>query len=559
MRRLSSLIVLGIILAGVQPILWAGTKSIELSHISSIPAITPGVSAAEIVAYDPGSKRLFVVNAVAAKVDVFDISNPAVPAVVGQLNVTAFGGVANSVAVHDGVIAVAAEAVPKTGIGKVVFYDAALTLLASVNVGAQPDMITFTPDGRYVLTANEGEPNHYFQPGDPGFDPADPSVDPEGSVSVIDVSGGVGSVTQANVRTASFAGLNGMSRAALFADASGNIRVYGPNSTVAQDLEPEYIAISQDSKTAWVTVQEANAIAVIDIEAANLRELRGLGVKNHQLAGNGIDPSDRDGGVHIATYPLNGLYLPDSIGSYKVNGKEYLVMANEGDSRVYTKVIQDPAFPEDPTKTLTVGFNEESTIGGLALDPVAFPDAATLKTNAVLGRLRITNVHGNTDADAEYERLFTFGGRSFTIRNPDGSLVWDSGDEFEKITAEAFPANFNASNTNNTLDNRSTSKGPEPEGIALGKVFGRDYAFIGLERIGGVMVYDISDPTKPEFIQYINHRDFSQAANTPAALDLGPEGLAFVSEEESPTGQPLLIVGNEVSGTTTIFGIKKVK
>jgi hypothetical protein len=559
MRRIPIIIAFGALLIGVQPILWAGKKRIELTHLSSIPAITPGVSAAEIVAYDPCSQRLFVVNAVAAKVDVFDLGNPALPVALGQLDVTAYGGVANSVAVHDGTIAVAAEAVPKTSPGKIVFFDSDLAFVTSVEVGAQPDMITFTPNGRYVLTANEGEPNHYFQPGDQGYDPADPSVDPEGSVSVVDVSDGICNVTQADVRTAGFRGLNGFSRAALFSDAWGNVRVYGPNATVAQDIEPEYIAISHDSRTAWVTLQEANAIAVIDIRTARVSELRGLGVKNHRLAGNGLDSSDQDGGINITTRPVNGLYLPDSIASYRVNGKEYVVMANEGDSRVYTKVIQDPAFPEDPTKTLTVGFNEESTIGSLTLDPVKFPDAATLKTNPVLGRLRISNVHGNTDADAEYERLFTFGARSFSIRKPDGTLVWDSGEEFEKITAAAYPLNFNASNANNALDNRSTSKGPEPEGIALGKAFGRDYAFVGLERIGGVMVYDISDPKDPEFVQYINHRDFSQAANTPAALDLGPEGLAFVSAENSPNGQPLLIVGNEVRGTTTVFGIKKVK
>lgn len=160
---------------------------------------------------------------------------------------------------------------------------------------------------------------------------------------------------------------------------------------------------------------------------------------------------------------------------------------------------------------------------------------------------------GNTDGDADREELYSFGGRSFSIWNSKGEQIFDSGDDFEQITADIFPNFFNASNTNNNRDSRSTSKGPEPEAVSVGKAYGRTYAFIGLERIGGIMVYEITDPYQPRFIQYINNRDFTAATNSAAAKDLGPEGIHFIPEDESPTGVPLIAVANEISGTTSIY------
>jgi hypothetical protein len=166
---------------------------------------------------------------------------------------------------------------------------------------------------------------------------------------------------------------------------------------------------------------------------------------------------------------------------------------------------------------------------------------------------------GRNPTTGLYEELLAFGARSFSIWSDSGKLVFDSRDALELITAEAYPSNFNASNTNNTFDNRSDDKGPEPEGVVIGKVFGKPYAFIGLERIGGVVVYDVSNPLAPRFIQYANNRDFSAAPNTPAAGDLGPEGLVFISAQESPNGRPLIVTGNEISGTTTIYEIRSTR
>ena len=213
-------------------------------------------------------------------------------------------------------------------------------------------------------------------------------------------------------------------------------------------------------------------------------------------------------------------------------------MANEGDARDYA------------------GFSEETRVGSLPLDPAAFaaqsyPDVTTgasgLRNNDNLGRLTVTNTLGNTDGDAEFEKLYVFGARSFSIRTPDGGLVYDSGDELERLTATLTPATFNSNGAADTFDTRSDNKGPEPEGLALGKIAGRTYAFIGLERTGGIMVYDISDPRSPQFVTY---------ANT-TQIDRSPEGLLFIKQDQSPNGKPLLIVSHEVSNTITIFEIER--
>lgn len=949
----------------------AASPGITLAPIGSYGSGIFDEGAAEIVAHDPGTQRLFVVNAKTAALDVLSIAAlgtpgaPVPPVKVGEVDLTPYGAVANSVAVRGGLIAIAVEAAVKTDPGRVVFLDTALNFVSSVTVGSLPDMLTFTPNGRYVIVANEGEPN------------SDYSIDPEGTVSIIDLSGrgsvngGVKTLTQSKVRTVNFRLFNK-------AKLDPSIRIFGPGkppatrAAVADDLEPEYIAVSHDSRTAWVTCQENNALAVIDIASAKATRLVGLGFKDHaaiqastvtfdldpallptigttiggqeiklggfsglafegvdpvtgrlkfvthtdrgpngeptgslrpfllpgfapevvrleldraagtlhltqrialqkaagipltglpntaiaggtasspyndevpvdlmgnplpvdplgadlegivfqddgsfwmcdeyrpalyhfdaagvlirrvvpvgtaaaaaqppgtfgeehlpatlaqrrqnrgfeglaldagkiyafvqsplrnpptagnaalnahrtirivefnpadnksrqflyvmdnpnlggpentradkigdavalgdgtflvverdddkvpaddpskvekkiyqfslagatalsaaqdneligstgkfvdeltevelaaagirpvfkqlyvdlnaagyntaekveglavidpwtlavindndfQVAGitvnqadgtftlnpgyqpepvrlglvdvrhNSLDASDRDTAIALRPWPVKGVYMPDALASYRVGNRTFLVTANEGDAREYT------------------GFAEAVRVGSgsVVLDPTVFPNAAALRNNSNLGRLNITNTLGR-NASGNYEALYAFGTRSFSIWDDRGVQVYDSGDELEQITAQIYPESFNASNTNNEFDNRSDDKGPEPEGVVVGKVSGRDYAFIGLERVGGVMVYDVTNPRSPFFVDYVNNRDFTQnvgstaAGSNPAAGDLGPEGLLFIKAEDSPTGQPLLVVGNEISGTTTVFAI----
>jgi 2',3'-cyclic-nucleotide 2'-phosphodiesterase/3'-nucleotidase/5'-nucleotidase len=487
-----------------------------------VPSLTPlgqvfhegafGEGAAEIVAFDPRSARLFVTNVPMARVDIIDAADPSALVQLGSIDVTPYGKQANSVAVWRGTVAVAIEAVDKQSPGKVGFFDSEGTYINSVEVGALPDMVTFTPDGERLLVANEGEPS------------ADYTVDPEGSVSVIDLRRGVRRLRQSDVRTAGFTAFSAET-------LPPGVRIFGPGASIAQDLEPEYIAVSEDSKTAWVTLQENNAIAVVDIRRALVTNILPLGLKDHSLPGNGLDVLDKDLTIKIENYPIFGLYMPDSIASFRVWGRDYYVMANEGDAREYDGYVEAIDCPKLP------------------LDPLAFP-AGSISPD--LARIDCSQGSGDLDGDGDFDQMHVFGARSFSILDQRGRRVFDSGDEIEQITAAELPTEFNSNeDVNGSLDNRSDNKGPEPEGLAVGTVRGRTYAFIGLERIGGVLVFDVSNPFAPNFIQYVNTRDFSTP--TPEGSDSAPEGLKFISARESPIGKALLAVSYEMSGTTRLF------
>ncbi len=474
-------------------------------------------SAAEIVAYDEHSERVFVTNDATNSIDVLDIGDPAAPVKVFSIDLSPLGAGVNSVAVHGGIVAAAVEADPKQAPGKVGFFDTDGNFLNSVTVGALPDMLTFTPNGKALLVANEGEPDDDYL------------VDPEGSVSIIRMQKHVESITQADVETADFRRFND-------APIDTRIRIFGPGATVAQDLEPEYIAVSEDSKTAWVPLQENNAIAIIDIRRAEVKELVALGAKDHNDAVNGLDASNRDDAINIQPWPVFGLYQPDEIAVFKTRGEEFLITANEGDSRDYS------------------GFSEEVRVKDLALDPTVFPDAAVLQQDENLGRLKATTASGDADQDGLFEKIFAFGGRSYSIWDREARLVFDSGDQLERLTANLLPDDFNStSDENDSFDDRSDDKGPEPEAITVGRAFGKTYAFLGLERIGGIVVIDVSNPTAPVVVQYINNRDFTGDPVAGTAGDLAPEGIHWINRKDSPIRVPLLVVTNEVSGTTTIY------
>jgi phosphodiesterase/alkaline phosphatase D-like protein len=492
-----------------------------LQRIGSITS----TNGAEIPAFDPASDRLFVVAG--SIVEIQQISSTGAVTASGSLVVgftppAGTQAIPNSVATKNGIVAVA-YAIQNTTTnaqqpGRVSFYNAATgAFLNSVTVGALPDMLTFTPDGTKVLVANEGEPNSYGQA---------TSFDPEGSISIINLAGGAAAAT---VQTADFTSFNSQAAAL----KAAGVRIFGPGATVAQDLEPEYIAVSPDGATAWVTLQENNAIAILDIATGKITSIAPLGAKNYNLPGNGIDASDRDltastGKIDIKNQPAFGLYQPDAIASFSIAGKPYYITANEGDARDYT------------------GFAEESRVGaaGYVLDPTLFPTATTLKQDANLGRLNATKASGDTDGDGDFDRIESFGARSFSIWDGTGKQIFDSGDQLEKITAAQVPTLFNSDGTATSFDTRSDNKGPEPEGVVVGVINNRTYAFVGLERTGDVIVYDVTTPSQPQFVQYLN---------TPE--DLGVEGLTFVSAADSPTGKPLLITAAEVSKTISVFEV----
>ncbi|WP_241982219.1 choice-of-anchor I family protein [Cryobacterium ruanii] len=520
----------------------------EMAPLGSYETGTFDKSAAEIVTYHAGSERLFVVNAEQGAVDVLSITDPTAPAklfalkaegapISGGSELIPEGSTANSVAVRaDGLGAMAIESPTKTDAGWLVFFDANASepdVLGAVTVGALPDMVSISADGTYAVVANEGEPN------------ADFTIDPEGSVSVVTLPGTMAAPAQSAVANANFHAYEANGGRTLHED----VRVFGPTVNTAfpisANLEPEYVAI--DGVTAYVALQEANAVAVVDLVTAKITDVWPLGFQDHGIAGNGIDASDKDSTVNISTYEgLKGMYMPDGMNAYTATDAStgsdatYLVTANEGDAREWGDYVEGKR-----ANKLTI-----------CADSPLFGK----NTDARLGRLNVTTENGFNTAKNCYDELYSFGSRSFSIWNTDGTRAFDSGGDFERITAAANPAYFNSNHSASNLEGRSDDKGPEPENLAIGDIDGRTYAFIGLERVGGIMAYDITDPTNAEFVTYLNNRNFAADAATDlsAAGDLGPEGVTFISAADSPTGKPMLAVGNEVSGTTTIFSINTI-
>src|SRR5690606_19835043 len=253
---------------------------------------------------------------------------------------------------------------------------------------------------------------------------------------------------------------------------SEGVRKLKLSSTLSQDFEPEYIAVDESSSKAWVTLQENNAIAEIDLQSLSITDVWALGTKDVSVPGNGFDVSDNNNEILIANWPINAYFIPDAVAYYSAGGTNYIVTANEGDEKEYT------------------GFEERTTIGAgsYVLDPEKFPHAEVLKKSYNAGRMRVTNLHGDTDNDGDFDEIHCVGSRSFTIWDADTkSMVYDSGDDFELYTSmtPSIAPLFNSDHESNSLKNRSRSKGPEPEGITIAELTNKKYAFIALERLGG--------------------------------------------------------------------------
>ena len=501
----------------------AQTNELNMNLLTSFSNGATGTNSAEIVTFDSDVDRMYIANSIGAKLDIVNFANPSNPILISSVAMAPYGNI-NSVVAHDSIIVLAVENSNPQLNGSVVILDYNGNFLKQVTVGAMPDMITFNKNYTKILTANEGEPNSTY------------TVDPEGSVSIIDISGGISSLTQANVTTLGLTAYNTQSSTLL---AQG-IRLFSTSATVAQDLEPEYIAISDDNTKAYVAIQEANALLTIDLTTNSIVSLSALGYSQYNTgSGNALDASDQSGAVLITgDLPIKGAYMPDAISYATIGGQGYIFTANEGDSREFGSVIDA---------------NRISSSTFANLDPVAFPDAAILKNNKFLGRLSALKYSGDTDGDGDYDELHVMSGRSFSIRNATtGAVVFDSKDLLEQITSKHpyFGSIFNASNTVGApaLKNRSDDKGPEIEGITVHEFNGSMYAFVSSERLGGVFIFNVQNPSTPNFVGYYNNR-----SNTTSGPDLGAEGIIFISAAESPNGNPLVILANEVSSTLSIY------
>lgn len=479
---------------------------------------------AEIAAFDPATQRVFTTNASDNALDIYDFSDVgALGAPIESVDLAPFGGGPNSVAASNGLIAVAVEGATPQALGTVQFFDAQGDRLGSVQAGALPDMLTFTKDGSYLLVANEGEPS------DDGL------VDPEGSVTVVDMRAGLDDLV---VRQVDFHGV----------PLRGPVRVFTPGNDASRDLEPEYVSTS--GETAYVGIQEANAIGILDIPSGEFEVVRSLGFKD--WGESPLDTSNGDDGGPLLRSWTNvfGMYQPDAIATYELpftkrvrctkgpdkgtkrcprtERKTFVATANEGD-------VRDWSF-----------FSEEAEVADLTLDSAAFAASATDADQ--LGELKVTSTLGDRDGDGDYDRLYAFGGRSLSVLDASGAVVDDTGGQLEQLSQSLDAGNFNKSNSaGSSVDNRSDDKGPEPEALDVGRVAGHQYAFVAAERSGGIYAYDLT-ATKGEARYadaYLNTRE----------SDLGPEGALFLPAAESPTGGPLLLLTYEVTSTVAAYSV----
>lgn len=496
------------------------TEDLSLRFLTSFEPSKTRTNSCEVIAYDPATQRLFTTSGIEGFVDITDFSEPSSPKLIRSLNMNSYGSI-TSLAVHNDLLVVASPNVNPQLAGSAIVLSLDGTPIKQFVVGAQPDMVTFTPDGTKILIANEGQPS------------LDYSVDPEGSISIIDISKGISNTVQSDVKTLDFTAYNAQTQALL----SQGIRKIRGSSTLSQDVEPEYITVDPTSQRAWVTLQENNAIAEVNLVNQTIASIFPLGKKDLSVIGNGIDASDNNQVIAIANWPIKAYPIPDAIANFSANGKRYLVIANEGDEKEYGS------------------FTERTTVGAsnYQLDPRVFPHRNQLRKNHMLGRFRVTNVNGDNNGDGLFEEINCVGTRSFSIIDADTkNMIYDSGDDFEMITSSLsfISPIFNADNENNTLKGRSRAKGPEPEGVTIAEIEGKTYAFTVLERIGGIMAYDITNPSQVRFVDYANSR-----STTTYTGDHGPETIIYIPPTKHSKNRSYLAVANEISGTISIFEV----
>lgn len=504
------------------------------SYITGTSNKDGGVS--EIISYDSKNNKAWVVNGATGLLDVIDLSN-ITSAVSSEMSASTIDvkmvveevvegfiyGDMTSVSIHSesGYVAVAIqeEAYDKNGCVAILKNDG--TFITAFEAGIQPDMITFTPDGSKILVANEGEPRNGY---------GDTVIDPAGSVTVITLNSE--NISESEVKTVGFEKFDD-SRDKLV--SSGVMFAKGRNSST--DLEPEYITAT--NTMAYVALQEANAIAVMDLNTGEFVRILALGYKDLGFEENAMDLLSDDG-YNAKTYKdAVSAYMPDGISVYSVNGRDYILTANEGDAREwgtdeaeYVNESKEKLIATDGTEAEKIRVIDEDVVDGTPIG-----------------------------------KKVLFGARSFSIFEVEEdrlTLVFDSANDFEKMSAYYLPEYFNVSNDDNEVDSRSQKKGPEPESVVVGQVDEKSYAFVALERIGGIMVYDITNPVNATYVNYINTRDFSEDPDKIGDSinylkgDVAPEGMYFISANESPSKTPILLAAFEVSGTVAAYAIGDV-
>ncbi len=509
-------------------------REIAFEYLDNYETNIKDDSAIEIVKYSSYNNKLYAINGSVKTLEILKLSGAKVN-LEKSINIEnmivdgefVFGDVTSVDVDKEGrFVVVAVQESDYSKDGKALFLDLNGNYITEVRTGVQPDMITISYGTQQVLVACEGEPRKGYESG----------VDPEGTITSIEVSKEIKDISLDDVVTINFNNVE-----------VDNKVIIKKGNTIEKDLEPEYIAINESQNIAYVALQENNAIAKINLETKTVEWVKGLGFKDFSISK--LDPSETDG-INIRKAPILGIYMPDGIAFETINDRGYIFTANEGDSREWEEYTNETSISEISDK---VKLNAENYDGYTQKELDEYIEKGYLEDDKHLGNLTINSNLGKNKND-EYETLYAFGGRSFSIFDADTmELVYDSGSILEEMTSTKYPDFFNTSNNKVELDSRSTSKGPEPENVVVGKVSDEYYAFVGLERISGIVAFNVSNPKETYYVNEINTRDFT----TGIAGDVGVEGMDFVSAEKSPTGEALIFTGNEVSGTAAMYKIIK--
>lgn len=528
-----------LILPSVVPANAAATLNVNLlATISS----GSGEMGAEIPAYHAASKRIFATNGATNQIDIYDIANPSAPKKLKSVSLTAYGNNLTSVAAGlNSIVAVVgtnptfgADGTPVVAEGKAVVMDRNGKVISSVSVrGFQPDAVTFTPNGLTAIVAIEAEPICATD------NPATTSNESTDYTKAIDGEGGVAIINLANPKSprVKLANFNAFS----VSDArSAGLVINKIVNNVAKDVEPEYVTAVSDTK-AFVTLQEANGIAELNLASGAVTKIYGAAVIDRSVVET--DLSDKDKNTELITYPgVKSNSQPDAIASFQIGRDSYFATAGEGDSREWTCLTDD------------------LRAGKLTVDSVNFANWAAQKVDAILGRAKVDPNAGDIDMDGDIDVVTTRGSRSMSIFK-NGTLLWDSGSLLEKTMIEKFGfANINGSHVLNATDktvldyigqDRSDDKGPEPEGVAVGMIGKLRVAVLGMERTSSLAFFDITNPAKPTLLSWQQMQPLTSTSLN-ASSAWSPEGVIFVPAEKSPNKKALVITSYEMSGSLTI-------
>ncbi len=512
MKRICSLLILMLIaFSGLQ------SQNLPFAIAHTYKAGAFDSSATGYISFDHTVQQLYSVNQQANGFEIIDYSDIYKPNVLQTVDVSGFISKIRCIESASGFVFVAGDGSSAQLPGKLLIYTSNGVYRKQLSLGVTPDRMKFSHDDISLIIANEGIPDANY------------STDPPGTVNIINTAAGVNFITQADVKTVDFTRLDTTNYDPL-------IHIYSnAGQNPSEDVEPEAIAFSSDNQTAYIVLQENNAVAVVDIPSAKIDTVLGLGYRDYGM--KGLDASDQANSIMIDTYQgLYGIHQPSDIESFSHAGSDFTFSVNQGAPREYS------------------GFNESVRVKNQPVDPSKFTNLSHLLQDTVLGRLFITSVFGDHNGDFLHDSLLSFGSRSVSIWDSSGTEIWNSGDQIAQLLASTHAVNFNSSaNSNNSYKLQSDNMGAEPSAVAIGEVDGNRYAFVSLYQMGGILVYDISDPYNPQFELFELNRDFNLPANDPMAGDLGPIDLEFVPASRTNLNIALLFVANQVSGTINVY------